>query len=719
MTDSWTHPSSFFSPPHSICLSRSTPITMLRLRPVVTRQWIEDQGVYAPDQPKPPPHFHNGDTHTAHNGHHTAATARDGRSDTDGWHSGTLRPCQCRMTASTLHSVIAADAQPVTAPTASSAPASPVVAVYDTKATPVSPPSRSPVATPSVPAIGPLSSFPASSLASLPSSSSRSSKPYKAVVPINTAAAAQQYGSPRLSSSPSVPPSATASPATSDSSSASTASVSSSASSSSSHSPSATSSPAQRSEWSDDESISRLPLPYSTSPWPTILAHILHVLSRDAISRSTFASQVHLSLSTVSRALSGQPRVKRVEYGRMRVWLWRRDEEYVRVRESEGRGGSGVTEVEWNEWRVLTMPLEQRQRVDALLIAADEGAAADGLPKGEVEAQRDGEDELTDVSMDTDSDGVKEEASSMEVDSNGADSGTATVTDETVNVKGTRNGGRNSRGRKQSPALRPTIGDPQTAVTSSSLASLPSSLPTATSASTMFSSASTSSTSSSAPSTPSFGAAAPFSAASSPSSSSSSSPCAGSSFLLSSLPVIPATYFTSADSVIDRLDFYIVQLHLSQKSVAHLTSLPLTTVSQLIRRVYKPWPTDDQPLTGTSSSTASTSAAFVAVVALLWWLDGMLSGLVRGRVGNVHDTCNLAFLSSLTVSGLSRERLNVWLDGKTTNPLYDRQWIDGIAIKEFSVTQEVVMKEWDKTKEATAMTTAGATEAATAGGSGG
>ena len=409
----------------------------------------------------------------------------------------------------------------------------------------------------------------------------------------------------------------------------------------------------------------------------------------------------------------------------MRVWLWRRDEEYVKVREGEGRGGSGVTEGEWEEWRGLAMGLEQRQRIDALLIAADEGAAA-GAAAGEVaglEAEQDGrketageEEERTDVSMSADEDVVKED-SSMDVDSAGTDSVT-TGADEVTNVRATRNGGsRNNRGRRQSPALRPTISESQAALTPSSLASLPSSsstspLTSAAASLAPFSAMPLSSLLSSSPSTPS-SVTAPSSASSG--TATQSSP-ATASFLVTSLPSVPPAYFTSADAILDRLDFYLLQLHLSQKTVAHFTTLPLTTVSQLIRRVYKPWPTDEQPLT--PATTTGPSAVFVVVVALLWWLDGMLSGVVRGRVGNVHDTCNLAFLSSLTVSGLSRERLNVWLDGKTSNPLHDRQWIDEIAIKEFGVTQEAVLREWEKMRGVTT-TGAGTTETAGGTGSGG
>ena len=482
----------------------------------------------------------------------------------------------------------------------------------------------------------------------------------------------------------------------------------------------------QRSEWSDDEACAGMPAAYAASPWPAILQHLVHSLTRDAVSRSAFASQVHLSLSTVSRVLSGQPRVKRVEYGRMRVWLWRRDEEYVRVREGEGRGGSGVTEAEWEEWKALAMELEQRQRIDNLLIAADEGAAAGETAGNAVEAEVAAEAasetveeaaDAADVSMDTDDDGTKEDASSMEVDSNGADSVIA-ATDAVTNVRSTRNGGRrNSRSRRQSPALKPATTDDQPDVATSDLSSslqasapspntLAASSPTA---STAFSTAA--STSAASPSTSS----AVVSSAASPTSSTSSLASLTSSFLLSALPSVPPPYFTSADAIVDRLDFYILQLHLSQKTVALLTSLPLTTVSQLIRHVYKPWPTPEQQPLAASAAAGSPTAVFVVVVALLWWLDGMLSGVVRARVGNVHDTCNLAFLSSLTVSGLSRERLNVWLDGKTANPLHDRQWIDEIAVKEFGVTQEAVVREWEKARIAAAETMA---DSSTQGGDG-
>ena len=288
----------------------------------------------------------------------------------------------------------------------------------------------------------------------------------------------------------------------------------------------------------------------------------------------------------------------------------------------------------------------------------------------------------------------------MDVDSNGSDT-VSTATDEAVNVRATRNRGSRSRSRKQSPALQPTSTDSLTTVSSSSLASVPTASTSAAGSTT----AALSPTSSSVPPAPS-SITASISGLSSPASSSFSPATVTSSFLLSSLPSIPPPYFASADAIVDRLDFYILQLHLNQKTIAYLTSLPLTTVSQLIRRVYKPWPTHDQPLT----AAASAGSAFIAVVALLWWLDGMLSSVVRSRVSNVHDTWNLAFLSSLTVSGLSRERLNVWLDGKTVNPLHDRQWIDEIAMKEFGVTQESVVREWEKVRGAALA--AGATEAA-------
>ena len=675
---------------------------MLRLRPVVTRQWIEQQGVVTAGHLKQSQRLQSEDTDTEQNGNHVTASAQNGDGE-----SGTLRPCQCRLTASLLQpSTATTTARPSAHLVPTIATISPA-AVDEATATLASQTTRD-TPSPITPTIPSPAAFPASSLASLPSSSSRS-KSHRTVLTSNAPPGQQQ----QQSSSPSVPAAATSSsPATFDSSVTSTASASSSLSSSTA------SSPVQRSEWSDEETVSRLPQPYSASSWSAILSHLLHVLSRDAVSRSAFASQVHLSLSTVSRVLSGQPRVKRIEYGRMRVWLWRRDEEYVRVREEEGRGGSGVTGPEWEEWQALTMDLEQRQRIDAKLIAADEGAPANGAANQAGQAAADlehdasttkaeDEGETTDVSMDTDEDGVKDDAS-MEVDSNGAYPITPAI-DEVVNVRGTRRGGsRSSRGRRQSPALKPADSDSQAAVMQAALSLLPSSSLSSSESSPSSATASSTLPLSATPSSPTPSSTITSSSLSLAAPSPSPPVVFSSSPLLSSLSSISPAYFSSADAIIDRLDFYILQLHLSQKTVAHLTTLPLTTVSQLIRRVYKPWPTDEQPLV---ASAASPSAVFALLAALLWWLDGMLSGLVRGRVGNVHDTCNLAFLSSLTVSGLSRERLNVWLDGKTANPLHDRQWIDEIAVKEFGVTQEAVLKEWERTRGA-AVSTGGTTEAA-------
>ena len=682
---------------------------MIRLRPVVTRQWIEEQGIYphpyTAEQLKRQQYEHSDDTASTSNGNHVTADEHNGSSEGDSGQKVTLRPCQCRMTATLPPATTAAVESPVHPGPSLLSVASPATVADESKASPGSPSVHSPVTSPSpsTASVTPLSSFPASSLASLPSST-RSSRSHKVVLPAITS-----------TSSPSVPPVTTPLPAIFDSSAASHVSNSSSSANASSL--------AQSSEWSDEESVSRLPPPYSKSSWPLLRSHVLHILDRDDISRSTFASQIHVSLSIVNRVFSGRSGTRR-QYRRMRVWAWRKDEDYVRRKESERQPGALVTEADWEEWQALTMELERRQTIDYSLLARDmdvmEGEEARAMAekrRAEAGERASQEGDSTDVSMDTDEERAKEELS-MDVDSNGADH-MPTVADEPLNTKGTRNGGRrNSRSRRRSPALRASTTNSHASVTPSSLASLPSSsssspspISAAGSSPATTSALVASSTASPAPSTaPPITASSPVSS----SSSSLSSPAASlPSFLLSSLPTISSPYFTSADAIIDRLDFYILQLRLSQKTLAHLTTVPLTTISQLIRRVYKPWPTDEQPL---STNSTGSSGVFVVVVALLWWLDGMVSGVVRGRVSNVHDTCNLAFLSSLTVSGLSRERLNVWLDGKTVNPLHDRQWIDEIAIKEFGVTQETVVREWEKVRGAAA-TVNGTTEVV--GGSGG
>ena len=332
-----------------------------------------------------------------------------------------------------------------------------------------------------------------------------------------------------------------------------------------------------------------------------VLSHVAHVLHRDAVHRATFAAQCHLSLSTISRVLSGQPRRNAVQYGRMRAWLYRQDQQWVeRALQVVGEGmpaQDAVEEEEWKEWKALTLALDRRAEIDRLLIPSLTPSASPQSSTDAMEVDGDGADGADGAEMDDDA------------DSNGHDAASLLETKAPAPSRRVK-GGRTRR------------------------ASL--------------------SRDSSASSAASVDGGASAGAASG----------------------LPASYLNSPpDDVAERVDFFLTQLRLSQKQLAALCGLPLSTLSQVVRRVYKPWPDDASP------PLYAAPSPFLALLSFLHAVDGALAGLVRPRLSEVHDADNLRFLSSLTVSGISRDRLNVWMDAKTANPMQDRQWIDQIASK--------------------------------------
>ena len=396
---------------------------------------------------------------------------------------------------------------------------------------------------------------------------------------------------------------------------------------------------------SDDEGVSALPASHASSPYTQLLSHLAHILRRDSITRSAFAQQVRLSLSTVGRLLSSLPRVKRGEYGRLRIWAWQRDAAAVMAVEARGgaRVNSMVGEEEYRQWRDFKLGLDRRQELDRLLMGSSLLQRGAGAAAGQQQQPADREEE---------------KVADMELESEAAASQGMDVEDEQPDANGQADG--QPEEEEAEPERADTAADWQHKRGGGGRAGK-----------TSRAAASLSDTPTSAPSSPS---------SSSSSVSSSSSP---------SLP--PSYALSSADDAANRLDWLTGQLHLSQKSVASLSQIPPPVLSQIVRRVYRPPAAAAPP-----SSSASSSSPLSLLLLFLHRLDSLLSSLVRPRLLLVHDADNLRFLSSLTVAGISRSALTAWLEGKSTNPMQDRQWIDEMAIREFSITQETIVREWER-----------------------